>query len=202
MARRSDHSREQLEEMILAEAHALMAETGIQRFSAREVAKRIGYSVGTLYNVFGSLDRLLLAVNSRTFHLWAAEIAAKLKETHAGSDRIALLVRSYFDFATRNPNLWTAIYEHRLPPGETIPDHYHRQRGELTSILEAEIGRVLPPAAADRARPLARSLLATVHGHVVLMINGTFALLGEADAYGQALARVREALSASGAELR
>jgi AcrR family transcriptional regulator len=200
MARRSDHSREALEELILAEAHALMAETGIQRFSAREVAKRIGYSVGTLYNVFGSLDRLLLAVNSRTFLVWAAEIAARLEEAQAEADRIACLVRAYFDFAIRNPNLWTAIYEHRLPAGETIPEAYHRQRGELTSILEAEIARVLPAGAADRARPLARSLLATVHGHVVLMINGTFALLGEEDAFGQALARVREALAAAGAK--
>jgi AcrR family transcriptional regulator len=78
MARRSDHSREALEELILSHAHALMAETGLQRFSAREVAKRIGYSVGTLYNVFGSLDRLLLAVNSRTFLVWASEIADRL----------------------------------------------------------------------------------------------------------------------------
>ncbi len=71
MGRRSDHSREQLEELILAEGHALMAETGYARFSAREVAKRVGYSIGTIYNVFGSLDALLLAINSRTFVLWA-----------------------------------------------------------------------------------------------------------------------------------
>src|SRR5688572_8822706 len=75
MARRSDHTRDELEALILAEAHKLLAVTGLQRFSAREVAKRIGYSVGTLYNVFGSLDRMLLAVNSRTFVTWAAEIA-------------------------------------------------------------------------------------------------------------------------------
>jgi AcrR family transcriptional regulator len=199
MARRSDHSREELEELILAEAHKLMAETGLQRFSAREVAKRIGYSVGTLYNVFGSLDRLLLAVNSRTFLVWAGEIAARLGEGGEDADRIALLVRAYFDFATGNPNLWTAIYEHRLPPGETIPEAYDKQRGELTSILEGEIARALPDSASGRARPLARSLLATVHGHVVFMINGTFELLGEEDPFGQALARVREALAAAGA---
>jgi AcrR family transcriptional regulator len=201
LARRSDHTRDELEALILAEAHKLLAETGLQRFSAREVAKRIGYSVGTLYNVFGSLDRMLLAVNSRTFVTWAAEIGERLAGAGPEGDRIALLVRAYFDFATSNPNLWTAIYHHRLPPGEEIPDTYFRQRGELTSILEDEIARVLPAEARDRARPLARSLLATVHGHVVFMITGTFDLLAEPDPFGQALARVREALRAAGARL-
>lgn len=200
MARRSDHSREELEELILAEAHVLMAETGLQHFSAREVAKRIGYSVGTLYNVFGSLDRLLLAVNSRTFILWAAEIGAALAKAAPGTDRIAILVDCYFDFAAANSNLWTAIYEHRLPAGETMDEGFHRQRGELTSILEGEIAAVLPGPASERARPLARSLLATVHGHVVLQLNGTFDLLGEPDPRGAALARVREALAAAGAK--
>ena len=41
MGRRSDHSREELEELILAEGHRLLAETGYARFSAREVAKRV-----------------------------------------------------------------------------------------------------------------------------------------------------------------
>jgi hypothetical protein len=48
MGRRSDHSRAELEALILAEGHALMAEAGYARFSAREVAKRVGYSIGTL----------------------------------------------------------------------------------------------------------------------------------------------------------
>src|SRR3954447_19253879 len=109
MARRSDHSREALEELILANAHALMAETGLQRFSARGVAKRIGYSVGTLYHVFGSLDRLLLAVNSRTFVVWASEIADRLDAAGPGADRIAILVDAYFEFAEAHANLWTAI---------------------------------------------------------------------------------------------
>ncbi|MDB5672310.1 MAG: TetR family transcriptional regulator [Alphaproteobacteria bacterium] len=200
MARRSDHTREELEALILAEAHGLMAETGYRSFSAREVAKRIGYSIGTIYNVFGSLDRLLVAINSRTFATWAEAIAKRLER--AGEDRIAVLVEAYFDFATTNANLWEAIYAHRLPPGEALPEDYYRQRSELTGILETEIARVLPARNRDRARPLARSLLATVHGHVVLMINGTFDLLGEADPRGAALARVREALAAAGAKFR
>jgi hypothetical protein len=42
MGRRSDHSREELSRFIIAEGHEHMAEVGFARFSACEVAKRIG----------------------------------------------------------------------------------------------------------------------------------------------------------------
>jgi AcrR family transcriptional regulator len=196
MGRRSDHSREQLEELILAEGHGLMAETGYARFSAREVAKRIGYSIGTIYNVFGSLDALLLAINSRTFVLWAAWLREKLAVS--GEDRIAALVAGYFDFAERNPNLWMAIYDHRQAQGTEMPEGYRRLRSGLTGIVEGEIALVLPEDRRGEAPALARSLVALVHGHCEFALNGTFALLGETDPQGAALARVREALAAAG----
>lgn len=196
MGRRSDHSREQLEALILAEGHALMAERGYADFSAREVAKRIGYSIGTIYNVFGSLDALLLAINSRTFTLWAAWLREKLAA--AGDDRIAALVAGYFDFAERNPNLWVAIYAHRRPPGTEMPESYRRLRSGLTGIVETEIALLLPEERRDRAAALARSLVALVHGHCEFALNGTFALLGETDPQGAALARVRDVLTVAG----
>ena len=196
MGRRSDHSRAELEALILAEGQKLMAEAGYARFSAREVAKRIGYSIGTIHNVFGSHDRLVMAINSHTFTLWAAAMRARLDAGPA--DRIAVLVESYFDFAAANPNLWMAIYDHRMPPGEELSERDRAQRAGLTGIVEAEIVRVLPPERADRAAALSRSLVATVHGHCVFALNGTFALLGEEDPMGTALARVRETLVAAG----
>ena len=204
MGRRSDHSREELREMIVSEGHRQLAETGYARFSAREVAKRIGYSIGTIYNVFGSLDALLLAINSRTFVLWAQWLRDKLDHagTGAGEDRIAALVAGYFDFAARNPNLWMAIYDHRLPRGTEMPDSCRRKRAGLTGIVEEEIAKVLPPETRDRAPALARSLVAVVHGHCEFALNGTFALLGEEQPEQAALARVREALAGAGAEPR
>ena len=86
MGRRSDHSRTELEELIVAAGHRLMAETGFAGFSAREVARRIGYSIGTIYNVFESLDHLLIAINGRTFELWTAYLAKRIAE--GGEDRI------------------------------------------------------------------------------------------------------------------
>jgi AcrR family transcriptional regulator len=197
MGRRSDHSRAELAEMILAEGHRQMSEVGFARFSAREVAKRIGYSIGTLYNVFGSLDRLIAAINTRTFVLWASHLEARLAAER--TDRIAALVDGYFSFARENSNLWMAIYDHRLPPGLDLPEEDARRRAALTEIVTREVAAALPKAAHGRAPRLARSLVATVHGHCTFALNGAFTLMGEDAPEALALARVRESLEACAA---
>lgn len=192
MARRSDHSRIELERMIIVEGHKHMADVGFARFSAREVAKRIGYSVGTLYNVFGSYDRLLIAINTRTFIFWTNYIRAALD--NAGEDRIGALVEGYFGFARDNRHAWMAIYDHHLPPDLPMPPDHDLVRGELTEVVVAEVAAVLPESCRDRAPRLARSLVAAVHGHCMFDVNGSFALMGENDPMALALARVRESL--------
>ena len=196
MGRRSDHSREELEKLILTEGHRHMAEAGFARFSAREVAKRIGYSIGTIYNVFGTYDRLILAINTETFRLWSAHLQARLSS--AGEDRIRALVEGYFIFASQNQNLWTAIYDHRLPPGMPIPDDFLPDRAALTEIVIREVAAVLLDNRLEQAPSLARSLIATVHGHCTFALDGTFALMGVAEPVELAVARVKESLFVAG----
>lgn len=172
-----------------------MEAVGFARFSAREVAKQIGYSIGTLYNVFGSYDRLVLAINARTVRLWALHLQERLAA--CDGDRIGCLVESYFDFARCHQNAWAAIYDHRLPPDDPMPDWYVSALAELTGIMVAEVAAVLPDARRADAPALARSLLAVVHGHCVFSMTGTFALLGEGTPVQAALARVREGLTAA-----
>jgi AcrR family transcriptional regulator len=197
MGRRSDHSREELARLIIAEGHKHMAEVGFARFSAREVAKRIGYTIGTLYNVFGSYDRLVLAINTRTFQLWADHLR-RLLATSDG-DPIRTLVEAYFSFARDNRHAWMAIYDHRLPADVAMPEADIAQRSALTEIVMREVAAVLPDHAAHKAPRLARSLVATVHGHCIFALNGTFALMGEDQPLETALTRVREAIAAAAA---
>jgi AcrR family transcriptional regulator len=194
MGRRSDHSRDELRTLFVEESARQMAEMGFPAFSARSAAKAIGYSVGTVYNVFGSLDGLLIAVNTRTFRLWTQHVEDALAK--AEPDRIAALVRAYFSFAESNPKLWMAIYDHRLPPGTTLSDEDHEERGRLTELVcrevAAELGRPLDAQVAE----LTRSLIATVHGHCSLALVGSWAIMGGGDPVARAIDRVRESLAA------
>ncbi len=196
MGRRSDHTREELRALFIGEGHAHLAQVGLAKFSGREVAKRVGYSVGTISNLFGSVDGLIVAINSRSFELWAQILRDRLES--ATDDRIAALVDGYFAFAEQSPELWSAIYAHRLPEGLDLPEEDKARRAGLTQIVEDEIRTVLPADTDADVVRLARSLVAVVHGHCSFVVSGSFALLEEPDPRGAALARVRESLAAHG----
>jgi AcrR family transcriptional regulator len=181
--------------MMIAEGHALMAETGFAGFSAREVARRVGYSVGTLYNLFNSVDHLLLAINTGTIAMWTDFVAARLE--HSGGDRIRALVEAYFAFASEHTKLWMAIYDHRLPEGMVLPDEDAEIRRRLTLIVIREIAPLTPERTEMEVERLARSLIATVHGHCSFALNGSFELMRETNPIGLALDRVREAIDAA-----
>jgi len=195
MARRKDHTRDQLRDMMLDEGHRLLALGGYAGFSAKEVARNIGYSFGTVHNVMGGHHEYLAALNTLTFVEWAAAVEQKLASD--GHDRIEVLVSAYFAFAEDNPGLWTAIYDHHLPPGMVLPSDQAETRGRLTSIIAAEVARAVPDLGLDRVGALTRSLIATVHGHCTMSISGSLALMGEDDPQGAALNRVRDILWAA-----
>lgn len=194
MGRRSDHTREELLALITAAGHAQMADAGFSRFSAREVAKRVGYSIGTIYNVFGSYDRLILAINARTLDLWAAHLSAILDRSI--DDRLAALVHGYFSFAQANPRTWSALYDHRLPPDDPMPDWYRAKLARLFGLIEAEIAQALG-GTRERSAELARGLYAAVHGVCSLRINGALAALGVEDAEGLAIGLVHRQIDAA-----
>ena len=193
MGRRSDHSRDELESLFLEAGTKQLAEVGFARFSGREVAKQVGYSVGTLYNLFGSLDRFILALNARTLREWTAALDARLAE--AEGDRIAALVSGYFDFAEAHTNRWTALYDHHMPAGETLPDWFDQAFAGLIELIEGEVAAALRRAPDADTCALTGSLVAIAHGHCTLLINRTWESFG-GDPRAAALARIRDALAA------
>ena len=65
MARRSAHSPEELRQLILAAAQSIIERDGLVGLSAREIARTIGYSPGTLYNIFENIDDVLLTLQTQ-----------------------------------------------------------------------------------------------------------------------------------------
>lgn len=192
MARRSDHSPEELRAMILAEGHRHLSEVGYPRFSAREVARRVGYTVGTLYHVFGTLDRLMFEINTITFRRWADLLEHRLAGAEGG--RLDALVEGYFDFALANRHSWSAIWAHDMPEGEPLPPEAARDRARLTGLVVDEVAAALPEERRAGADRLARSLIATVHGHCEYSLSGAFALMGVTDPVQLAKERVQAEL--------
>jgi AcrR family transcriptional regulator len=163
MGRRSVHTPEELRELILQAATELIESDGLAGLSAREIARRIGYSPGTLYNVFENLDDLILTIEARLLDRLADRLGQVSQDTPP-RQRLLDLANAYLKFTHENPRLWNLLFEHHMPNGAQVPAWYQVKLDSLMSQIEAALRPLVPghnPTATQRA---ARVLWSGVHG--------------------------------------
>lgn len=175
MARRSDHSREELKDLAIRKGLEIIDKNGISGFSARGLAKAMGYTVGTLYHVFGDLDKYMLHVNARILDDWHSELQSGLKRTK--KDPLRYLAQSYIDFARQHYNRWTALFEFRASKTAPLPEWYTVKLARLFDLVE---NAILPLSGGDakKARQDAKVLWAGIHGICVLSLSGKLDIVG------------------------
>ena len=163
MGRRSTHTPQQLRQLILDAAQDIIVVGGLASLSAREIARRIGYSPGTIYNMYENLDDVVLNVEARVLDALDARLAAVLAEAD-GPVQVPRLAQAYLAFTHENPKLWNLLFEHHLPAGAELPSWYQEKLEGLMNRIEVALAPLFPAGReADRQRA-ARVLWAGVHG--------------------------------------
>jgi len=163
MGRRSIHTPEQLRELIIQAATHIVEQDGLAGLSAREIAKRVNYSPGTLYNVFENLDDLLLTIEARLLD----KLATRLKNVNSDGtppQRLCQLANAYLAFTQENPKLWNLLLEHRMPASREVPDWYRAKLSSLLAPLMDALSPLLDGFDAQEREQAARTLWAGVHG--------------------------------------
>jgi len=178
MARRSDHSREEIHQMALEAAENIVAEHGFEGLSARKIATAIGYTVGTLYLVFENIDDLILQVNARTLDRLYARMADAQARARDARDGLLQLGQVYIRFAGGDPHRWSMIFEHRLGEGRELPGWYQQKIERMFAIVE----ETLAPLAGTRPRKevaqAARVIWGGVHGVCILALGDRLGVAG------------------------
>ena len=167
MARRSDHSREELRELALQAAKRIVESEGFPGLSARRVAREIGYTIGTIYNVFENFDDLIDQMNGQTLDLLNETCSVPELEGDP-ADWLNQLAERYIRFAADNPKLYVLIFEHQHPAGQQPQDWYFQKIEDLLRVVEASIKPVMPDATPKQVEAQARVLWAGVHGIISL----------------------------------
>ncbi|MGW8205677.1 MAG: TetR/AcrR family transcriptional regulator [Hyphomicrobiaceae bacterium] len=163
MGRRSVHTPEELREHILNAATELITASGLSGLSAREVARRIGYSPGTIYNVFVNLDDLVLTIEARMLDQLAASLES-LTASQNPRENLLQLAHAYLDYTHANPRLWNLLFEHHLPAGVDVPPEYREKLEGLLSRIEDALRPLTKTSDEDELKRHARVLWAGVHG--------------------------------------
>lgn len=164
MGRRSIHTPEQLRQLILDAAAAIIEAHGLAGLSAREIARRIGYSPGTIYNMFENLDDVVLNVEGRVLDALDERLAAELAKGGDQKTLVLHLAQTYLAFTHERPKLWNLLFEHYMPGGVDTPPWYQEKLERLMSRVETAVAPLYPPDAALERQRAARVLWAGVHG--------------------------------------
>ena len=180
MGRRNEHSREELADLALRAAGEIVTANGAAALSMREVARRIGYTVGALYIVFENLDDLIVRLNEQTVMELRAALERIRGRPHQPAQTLRLLVAAYLGFALVHTARWRLVFEHRLPEGQKAPPTYAGHTAAifaLVSQLLRDAGTVRDVGAANE---LATALWSGAHGICTLAVSGKLQLATQA----------------------
>ena len=137
MARRSDHTKEELQELIVGETMKLVDEFGATNITAREIAARIGYAPGTLYTHFDNLADIFLQVNARILVRLKAQVQGAIDSADDPADRLLEMGYAYLGFAEAHPHWFALLFSLGLKPGQSVPDYLQKI---VDSLLTNAIG--------------------------------------------------------------
>lgn len=168
MARRSDHTPEELKALAVDKAIEIIDSSGVSSLSARRVTAAMGYTVGTLYHAFGDLDTFLLHVNARILDDWHDDLQAGLKRSR--KDPLFFLVDSYLSYAQQYRDRWVMLFSDSGGGGHDMPAWYAEKISRLFSLLENALRPHL--SAKDDPAQTAKLLWASIHGICVLSLTG------------------------------
>ncbi|HID44223.1 MAG TPA: TetR/AcrR family transcriptional regulator [Chromatiaceae bacterium] len=171
MARRNDHSRDEIREMALAAAEKLVSAQGAKGLSARKVAAAIGYTVGTLYLVFDNLDDLILQINARTLDRLHDRMLEELARHKDPMERLLQLGHTYISFADEETHHWELVFEHRLPEGQQPPEWFREKVARMFSLVETSLEPLATTRSPDEIKQAAAALWSGVHGICILAIS-------------------------------
>jgi len=162
MARRSDHTREELHGMILDAAREIVDRQGLARLTTRRVADAIGYSSGTLYNLFKDLDDIVVHLNARTLDALFDEFAAVPRSDDVEATLGAFADR-YIDFVAERPRLWGLLFQN-LPNQSPRPQWYYARMDRLFDLVHEALDPVFEPGEEREKHDAARVLWSGLHG--------------------------------------
>jgi len=174
MISKREARRETLRIALIEAAKARIATNGLAGLRARDIATDAGCALGGLYNVFENLDDLILHINSATLAQLNEALGQAAANAHTPQAKLVTLAHQYMTFAIDHHNLWSALFDHRLPKDIPVPPWHLGEHGQLFSHVVAPISALKPELDEEELLVTARTLYAAVHGIVANSLRDGF----------------------------
>jgi AcrR family transcriptional regulator len=179
MARRKDHSPEELRELIRAAAQKIINAKGLKGLTARSLARQVGYTPGTIYNIYRDMDALIADMNLLTLDRLEKACLSRIAGMPPSFAKVRALAYAYVDFAHDNVRAWESIFiRPRKASGQARLSKTYRQKLlDLFLMIETVLKECLN-VPSSKAHSDARLLWACLHGITLLTLDGRLQLIG------------------------
>lgn len=178
MARRSDHSREEIRTMALDAAAIILEQEGLKKLTARNVANAIGYTVGTLYLVFKNLDDMMLQLNAHTLDELYDWLNERREPEVSPQQQLQVLADAYIDYALNHSARWNLLFEALSSVDGGLPDWYQQRLSKVFGLIESALTPLADHHDKKAITQAARVLWASVQGICTLKIRHRLDLAG------------------------
>lgn len=167
MARRKDHTREELTQLAVTCGRELIIADGTKALTARNVAKAIGYTPGTLYNLFDNIEGLAAAINCTTLNEFAETISAIRQRSSTPQKQLEKICHAYLKIQQEQPALWTLLFATPITiKSDTYGQAIHQVFDQVVATIRPLCGNK------NSARQDAKIIWSTLHGICLLQQHG------------------------------
>jgi AcrR family transcriptional regulator len=168
MAKRNQHSLEEIRVMVLNATKTIITNEGYSALTARKIAMNIGYTVGSIYMVFANMADLVMHIKANTMD----ELFEQLQQVPdcPPEQHIANLSKAYLQFASRNFNRWSMIYA-QDQDGET-PEWYRQKINLIFSLIDTRFAQLAPDCTTQQHKLAAQALWGGIHGICTVSLTG------------------------------
>ena len=160
-----------LRDDLISTAENIVREQGVVALTARTLAHEAKCAVGSIYNVFGDLDDLIIGINMRTMARLVSDLGGVRKAGTAPEDQLMALAFGYIRFIMSEQNLWSALMQHHPTDGRELPDRYLGEMNGLFAEIEASIAPLFKEHDHEEHIRAARILWSNLHGLCSLAIS-------------------------------
>lgn len=170
MAGKVQKKRDDLRLKLIDIAEERIKTGGISEVRARDLAKEAGCAVGAIYNVFGDMNDLVMAVNARTFKRVGAQVSAAVTAEPPGHPVNTMIAMShaYLHFARDNTPAWRTLFDLEVSTEESVPAWYLEELQKVFALIADPLIRIFPDMSPEDVSLMTRGLFSAVHGIVLL----------------------------------
>lgn len=176
MGRRNLHTKEALRELILQASYDIIKEEGFKDVTARKIAAKIGYTAGTLYHTFESLDDIVLHLKSRALDKFEASFNDFIGQS---SFTIKGFFEFYVNYCLSFHQDWSLLCEKHLTK-TAFPQWYLDKVASLFRLIAVYVaeytGYDYPEAVS-----FTKKMWSAIQGVCFLSIDGKFKIISEDD---------------------